>query len=61
MEKEIYEKIAKYTSIRGIDITGCETIEHLITTLEKEDTFYITQVFIYLNEEEKTLTKKVLN
>lgn len=53
MEKEIYEKIAKYTSIRGIDITGCETIEDLITTLEKEDSYYITQVFIYLNDEEK--------
>lgn len=53
MEKEIYEKIAEYTSIRGIDITGCETIEDLITTLEKEDTFYITQVFTYLNDEEK--------
>ena len=53
MEKEIYEKILKYTSIRGIDITGCETIEDLITTLEKEDSYYITQVFIYLNDEEK--------
>lgn len=53
MEKEIYEKIAKYTSIRGTDITGCETIEDLITTLEKEDSYYITQVFIYLNDEEK--------
>lgn len=53
MEKEIYEKIAKYTSKRGIDITGCETIEDLITTLEKEDSYYITQVFIYLNDEEK--------
>lgn len=53
MEKEIYEKIAKYTSIRGIDITGCETIEDLITTLEKEDSYYITQVFIYLNDEDK--------
>ena len=53
MEKEIYEKIAKYTSIRGIDITGCGTIEDLITTLEKEDSYYITQVFIYLNDEEK--------
>lgn len=53
MEKEIYEKIVEYTSIRGIDITGCETIEDLITTLEKEDTFYITQVFTYLNDEEK--------
>lgn len=53
MEKEIYEKIAKYISKRGIDITGCETIEDLITTLEKEDSYYITQVFIYLNDEEK--------
>lgn len=53
MEKEITDKIAKYTSIRGIDITGCETIEDLITTLEKEDSYYITQVFIYLNDEEK--------
>lgn len=44
-------KILKYTSIRGIDITGCETIKDLITILEKD--YYITQVFTYLNDEEK--------
>jgi len=51
MEKEITDKIAKYISKRGIDIIGCETIKDLITILEKD--YYITQVFTYLNDEEK--------
>lgn len=53
MEEEIYEKIAKYTSLRGIDITGCETIEDLIAVLENIDSFYVTQVFTYLTDDDK--------
>lgn len=44
-------KNIKYTSIRGIDITGCETIKEIINVLEED--YYITQVFSYLNDEEK--------
>lgn len=53
MEKEIYEKILKYTSIRGIDITGCETIKDIINVLEEEDTYYVTHVFTYLSDNDK--------
>lgn len=53
MEKEIYEKIAKYTSIRGIDITGCETIKDIINVLEEEDTYYVTHIFTYLSDNDK--------
>lgn len=52
MEKEIYEKILKYTSIRGIDITGCETIKDIINVLE-EDTYYVTHIFTYLSDNDK--------
>ena len=53
MEKEIYEKILKYTSIRGIDITGCETIKDIINVLEEEDTYYVTHIFTYLSDNDK--------
>ena len=53
MEKEIYEKILKYTSIRGIDITGFETIKDIINVLEDEDTYYVTHIFTYLSDNDK--------
>ena len=53
LEKEIYEKILKYTSIRGIDITGFETIKDIINVLEDEDTYYVTHIFTYLSDNDK--------